>query len=214
MIRLAVSVEGPTEETFIDTVIATHLAGRDIWVTPVVLRRAKGRRGGGGNVTVGRLVSHMIALSSYDAVTSLVDLYGFRDRGRDSAEQLQRRLFREIDGRMHLDANPSKIFPYVQQYEFEGLLFSNAAAFAAAAGARPEEVAELERVRKAFATPEDIDDGRQSAPSKRIARALRSYDKPVHGPQVARAIGLPVIRAECPRFDRWVSWMEALGAEA
>lgn len=210
MTRLAVSVEGQTEEIFVNTVLATSLADRNIWVTPVVLRRSKGR--GGGDVTVGRLASHMIALSSYDAVTSLVDLYGFRDRGGDSADQLQQRLFREIDARMHLDADPSRIFPYVQQYEFEGLLFSNASAFAAVA--RPEEVADLERVRQAFATPEDIDDGRRSAPSKRIARAVRSYDKPVHGPRVARAIGLPVIRAECPRFDRWVSWMEALGAGA
>ncbi len=213
MIRLAVSVEGQTEEVFVNTVLATHLAGRDVWATPVVLGRA-GRRRVGGNVTVGRLASHMIALSSYDAVTSLVDLYGFRDRGRDSAEQLQRRLFREIDGRMHLDANPSRVFPYIQQYEFEGLLFSDTAAFGPVADASREVIATLERVRRSFATPEDIDDGRQSAPSKRIARALRNYDKPVHGPQIAQAIGLPSIRAECPRFDRWVSWMEALGAEA
>ena len=210
MTRLAISVEGQTEEIFVNAVLAAHLADRNVWATPVVLRRTKG---GGGDVTVARLASHIIALSSYDAVTSLVDLYGFRDRGRDSADRLQRRLFREIDGRMHLDADPSRIFPYVQQYEFEGLLFSDTSAFAAA-GARPEEAAELERVRQAFATPEEIDDGRRSAPSKRIARALRSYDKPVHGPQVASAIGLPAIRAQCPRFDRRVSWMEALGAKA
>lgn len=216
MTRLAVSVEGQTEEEFVKRVLSAHLVGHNMWIIPVVLGSARGK-GRGGDVTTGRLASDMFALlslSSYDAVTSLVDLYGFRDRGSDSADRLQQRLFCKIDGRMHRDADPSKVFPYVQQYEFEGLLFSDAAAFGDVAGAQPEEVESLKRVREAFETPEHIDDGRQSAPSKRIKHALRRYNKRFHGPRVAQAIGLPAIRAQCPRFDRWVSWMEALGAKA
>lgn len=214
MTSLAVSVEGQTEEEFVKRVLSVHLVGRSIWLAPVVLGRARGKSGG-GNVTVERLAYDMASLlHDYDAVTSLVDLYGFRNRDGASAQQLEQRLFREIDRRMHRDTDPSKVFPYVQQYEFEGLLFSNTAAFCTIARARPEEVAELEKVRQAFPTPEDIDDGRQTAPSKRIVSTLRRYNKRNHGPLVAKAIGLPSIRAECPRFDRWVSWMEALGAEA
>ena len=214
MIRLAISVEGRTEKTFVETVLARHLGVRNVWTEPVVLGRAKGRSDG-GNVTVGRLASEMAALVfSFDAVTCMVDLYGFHDSRDRAPDELQRRILGAVGSRIRRNADRSRIFPYIQQYEFEGLLFSDTAAFGPVADASREAIAALERIRRSFATPEDIDDGRRSAPSKRIARALQDYDKPVHGPRVARAIGLPSIRAECPRFDRWVSWMEALGAEA
>jgi hypothetical protein len=38
------------------------------------------------------------------------------------------------------------------------------------------------------------------------------YGKTLHGPLVMEDIGLPKIRAACPRFDAWVGALEALGA--
>ena len=32
----------------------------------------------------------------------------------------------------------------------------------------------------------------------------------IDGPQIAQAIGLSTIRAQCPRFDAWVTRLEAL----
>ena len=60
---------------------------------------------------------------------------------------------------------------------------------------------------------EDIDDGRETAPSKRIRAAMPKFDKAGQGYVVAERIGLPTIRAECPRFDAWVRRLEALGTE-
>ena len=50
-----------------------------------------------------------------------------------------------------------------------------------------------------------------TALSKRIQQAIITYDKFVHGPLIAMATGLEVIRAECPRFANWVSKLETLG---
>ncbi|RVU45924.1 DUF4276 family protein [Lujinxingia sediminis] len=66
-------------------------------------------------------------------------------------------------------------------------------------------------IRDAFATPEDINDSPQTAPSKRLAVHYPPYDKVLHGSIAALDIGLPVIRDACPLFDGWLSTLEALG---
>ena len=55
-----------------------------------------------------------------------------------------------------------------------------------------------------------VNDDRITAPSKRIALAVPSFRKRLHGPAIAREISLETIRAACPRFDAWVSRLESL----
>ena len=104
------------------------------------------------------------------------------------------------------------MIPYVQLHEFEGLLFSRPEAFESVPDARESSVAELRSVRAGFASPELINDGKHTAPSKRIQRALPRYRKEVHGPRVASRIGLAAIRRECKRFDEWLSRLETLAS--
>ena len=61
MTRLAVSVEGQTEEEFVKRILAGHLRGWRIESTPILLGRARGKSGG-GNVSSERLVSEMVWL--------------------------------------------------------------------------------------------------------------------------------------------------------
>ena len=83
MIRLAISVEGQTEEEFVKRVLAEHLRRIEVEPTPILLGRARVGGAGGGNVSIERLVSDMLHLQrSFDAVTSLVDFYGFSDKGQ------------------------------------------------------------------------------------------------------------------------------------
>lgn len=104
----------------------------------------------------------------------------------------------------------TRVFPYVQKYEFEGLLFSNVEAFEGVSGATTDGLAQLRNVRSGFPTPEDINDNQETAPSKRITKALPQYNKRIHGSRVASDIGLETIRAECPRFHLWMTRLEAL----
>ena len=55
MIRLAISVEGQTEEEFVKDFLADHLRESGVEPTPILLGRARGRSGG-GNVSAERLV--------------------------------------------------------------------------------------------------------------------------------------------------------------
>ena len=205
MTCLAISVEGQTEEAFVTKVLAEHLRPMD--VDPMLLGSPR-RRGGGGNVSIEELVSDMAGLRhNYDAVTSLVDFYGFRDKKNMTVDELEGRLLREIEAQ---GSSEALVFPYVQKHEFEGLLFSDPAAFRTLPRTKDSHVAALEAVRRQFATPEDINDDPDGAPGKRIALAAPGYRKRRDSPEVAQEAGLERIRAECQRFDAWLTRMEGL----
>ncbi len=168
MTRVAISVEGRTEEEFVNNVLADHLRGNGVEPTPILLGRARGRFGG-GNVSVERLVLEMAyLLDFFDAVTSLVDFYGFRRKGNQTVDELEEDLARQIRKKLDRRWHSEKVLPYVQRHEFEGLLFSDVDAFANAIDAPEESIEELRRIRAEFPTPEDINDNRDTAPSKRI----------------------------------------------
>lgn len=209
MIRLAVSVEGQTEEEFVNTVLAPHLRAGEIEPQPILL--GTGRGGRGGNVTVEGLSADMATLyHTFDAVTSLVDLYGFRGRdGRDAAG-LEEAVRDTVARGVQHQWDERRVLPYVQRHEFEGLLFSDVSVFARLTGGHDDAVAALRAIRAQFPTPEDINDRYETAPSRRIERVIDVYNKRVDGPLLAGDMGLATIRAECRWFDRWVASLESL----
>ncbi len=203
MIRLAISVEGPTEEEFVKNVLADHLRSKGVEPQPILLN---------GNVTVERLASDIARLIwSFNRVTSLVDFYGFRDKNTATPEQLEQRILERVARKINRSWDQSRVIPYVQQYEFEGLLFSNVDAFADAIDASEESVEELLSIREKFPTPEDINDNSETAPSKRIVKIISQYQKVLYGSLIAMEISLDAIRAECPRFSDWLTRLESLG---
>ena len=120
MIRVAILVEGQTEEEFVKRILASHLCHDGVSVTGHNL---------GGGVGVHRIAREMRTFCrSYDVVTSLVDYYGFKGKKEATVEELEQRICTEVEDRMPCGGR-CKIYPYVQRHEFEGLLFSNVEAF-------------------------------------------------------------------------------------
>ena len=97
-------------------------------------------------------------------------------------------------------------------HEFEGLLFSDCAAFARGIG-QPQIEIHLKAIRNQFATPEDIDDSPLTAPSKRVEAIISGYTKPLFGVLAALEIGLDKIREACPHFRAWLEKLEKSGRE-
>lgn len=206
MTRVAISVEGQTEEAFINRILAPSLQSAGVYLYPILL-------GEGGNVTVDRLASDMARLvRSFDFVTSLVDFYGFRNKGSDTREELETRIREAAVARINRPLDDSRVFPYVQRHEFEALLFSDASAFSILPYAESGGVDALLSIRSGFDTPEDIDDSPESAPSKRIKTLIPGYRKAAGGALVAEEIGLERIRAECPGFNAWAARLNSLAA--
>ena len=211
MIRLAISVEGETEEQFVNIVLTNHLVPLGVLPTPILLGRARNTSPGGGNVSVERLgVDVSECYHNYDFVTSLVDLYGFRRRENRTGEELEQQIFLEVGRKIGHNLDVRKVIPYIQLHEFEALLFSDVEAFRDALGTTAFTVEQMNSVRSQFLTPEDINDGPTTAPSKLIAQVIAGYDKVANGSLIAEKIGLPTIRREYPRFNSWLARLEAL----
>jgi hypothetical protein len=67
----------------------------------------------------------------------------------------------------------------------------------------------LQRIVDQAGGPEQVNDGVDTAPSKRILKAYPRYLKSADGPRVITEVGLPTIRAACPHTDGWLAELEA-----
>ncbi len=200
MVRIAISVEGPTEERFVKMVLAPHLQNREIYVQPLLLGNT------GGDISLRRIRKDLNCLaSSFDKVTTLYDFYGFRDKAEgESKETLEQKIKECVAAPLR-----GRIIPYVQMYEFEGILFSSPQAI-------ENNIQEVgladwaENILQQFGNdPEKINDSKVTAPSKRLLKKT-NYRKIVHGPDIAKEIGLTVLRTKCTGFGNWLSELEAL----
>ena len=145
MTRVAIVVEGPTETDFVKNVLRPHLSEREVYPIPISLD---------GNIRLERLAPRMAdLLYSHDWVTSLVDFYGFKRRNAAGPDELQNRIDDAVRQRMPPNQDSSHAFAYVQQYEFEALLFSDAGAFSILPGISSEQVALLRAIQNQFMTP-------------------------------------------------------------
>jgi hypothetical protein len=108
------------------------------------------------------------------------------------------------------DVGHAKFLPYFSLHEYEALVFTDPARcdwiFE-----RPSVISVLKAIRDAHETPEHINDGATTAPSKRLMDAFPVYQKPVHGPLATGHIGLTALRAACLHFGEWLAAMERLG---
>ncbi len=128
----------------------------------------------------------------------------------DKARSVEVAMASALEKAMGSSFDRRRFLPYVMMHEFEAMLFSDCARFCLAV-ARSDLTVRLEKIRAAFETPEHIDDGRETAPSKRILNLLPSYEKPLMGNLGVLYIGLDRIRRECPHMRRWLELLEERG---
>ncbi len=220
MTRVYIVVEGQTEEAFVNDLLSPALWAVGIIPAAILIGRPGHR---GGAVTFNRVVEHLGRLLKGDGdayCTTLLDYYGrgpgfpVIPSGRSPAEAVEL-LEGAVSERLSADIPTTRVdvrcLPYFQLHEFEALLFSDPAALARGFY-RDDLAAPLDEIRKAFGTPEDINDSPLTAPSKRIEQLSPDYgrQKPLLGTLAALSVGLPAMRRVCPRFGRWVDRLLSL----
>lgn len=220
--RLLVHVEGQTEETFVNEVLAPHLyeAGyASVGARLIGRGQRRDRRGGGQSWPSVRegILKHL--RSDRDAIsTTMVDYYGMQPQwpGRrraaslpfaEKAAAVQTALGNDVRSKMGSKFNRARFTPYVSMHEFEALLFSDCDAFARSVSV-PAAAPGLKAVLDSFGDPERINDSKDSSPSKRIQRIVTGYDKVVFGTLAIQEIGLDVVRSRCRNFGRWLTQLE------
>jgi hypothetical protein len=212
MIRVHIFCEGQTEETFVREVLARHFERLDIFVNPIILNNGSRK---GGISTYGKVKFQIEKKCKEDPnawVTTLIDFYGLPSDFPNSAittglssiekAKLIQQIFQENIAQPNFIAN-------LMIHEFESFLFSEPEAFKNWCD-DPQIVSSLSKIRHDFDSPEHINDGYITAPSRRILSIFSQYDKVLHGSLVALDIGLDTIRRECLMFNSWVDRIESL----
>ena len=216
MSKVLIYVEGQTEEGFVNQLLAPHLVPMGVGVIPTLAktRRTKSGPDFKGGITsyqrTRRDILRLLGDTSAAMVTTMIDCYGLpRDfPGRsslpagscyDCVDYLEREFKKDI--------GDPRLVPYYQLHEFEAMVFVDPEV-AARALLQPDRAEQLARIRSSFRSPEEIDDGPTTAPSKRLQSVFPAYQKPLHGPLVTRRTGLAAIRAACEHFAQWLTLLE------
>ncbi|MEZ5357144.1 MAG: DUF4276 family protein [Bryobacteraceae bacterium] len=214
MTRLYIFVEGETEESFVNELLAPALWRHGVHPEPRSL---------GGRTAYRRLRGDVIRQLKQDRdayCSTMIDLYGIgkgypehappaNRPGIEKVQRIETAFLGDICAEIP-DLRPEKRFiPYLQLHEYEAVLFSDPTAFAQAIY-RPELAQPLIAIRTEHPTPEDIDDSPETTPSKRILALHPRYSKVIDGTHGAMAVGLDAMRAQCPHFRHWLETLETL----
>ena len=215
--------EGQTEQRFVGEVLAPFLAEKSVLVSPRIIPTSRRRKGGAlTRARVLRYLRNTLRERGDTYVTTLFDLYHLTADfpGNTAAVELTDPIARAIAIEKEFghavvhDAGcrPQRFVPHIQPYEFESLLFSDVARFAEVEPDWQRYIQTLQDVRRSAASPEHINDGRNTHPAARLTTLLHSrrYRKVLHGAAVSARIGIECIRAECRHFREWLDHVEGL----
>lgn len=219
MDRCRLLVEGPSEETFANKLLLPHLYSlgfHEVSVTVVATKRvASGGKFTGGVVHWRQLQAdiHMLANDGGALITTLVDFYGLPSdvpgmSGLEDGWDARTRVD-FVEQSVAAEVSRSNFLSHLTLHELEALLYADPSAV----GAHFDD----DSVRDAMTAdlgecgePELINEGAETAPSKRICRHRADYVKSADGPTILADIGLPAIRSVCPNFNSWLAEIERL----
>ncbi|NJL81911.1 MAG: DUF4276 family protein [Chloroflexaceae bacterium] len=229
MVRLYLFAEGQTEQTFADIVIKPHLAHQyGVFMQNSVLiahgkKKGKTHRGGGRNYEpmkndILRLLKQEKGRDVF--FTTMIDLYAIHSEfpGLEAAKQFRhvpRERVKLLEKSFAEDIGDARFIPHLQLHEYEAYLFCDPTCFASRYDNCSAQIAALQALANQYETPELINDGATTAPSKRIIAQFPNYKKAkaTDGPLLAKSIGLQVIRDRCPHFNEWLCQLEALSTQ-
>ena len=228
MTRLLVHVEGQTEESFVNQLLAPHLYDcKFSSVSARLIGNARQRYQRGeirAWTSVRRDIVNHLKEDPECVVTTMVDFYGLPDTGPGAwpgrleasnlefpknAETVESAISADIYKEIESDSDKEHFIPYVMMHEFEAMLFSDCDKFAKGIG-YPRLASTFQGIRNKFGCPEEIDDSPMTAPSKRIESLVLGYQKPLMGVLASLEIGLTAIRSACPHFRSWLERLERI----
>lgn len=222
MIRLHVTTEGPTELNFVRQHLARSLAKSAVFADARSVLTGKDNRISkefrGGMTTYHKAKNDILTWMKEDnhaecRFTTMFDLYGLPQDfpGYNEARRISDAYHRVeiLENALLDDISDPRFIPYIQLHEFEALILAD-----------PKQLdweyidheAAIQRLVQMVGNqnPELINDGYETAPSRRIIREIPEYDKRSSGVSVTGKIGLSVLRSKCPHFDEWITKLEKL----
>lgn len=202
MKRVIVYCEGPTEETFVNRLLAPFLYPYEVYLT------ASSCNGVSKYSIIKRDLNFLCKSDPSAVVTTMLDYYalpsdtpGMELKEHGDADIYQR--VHRIESGIQDDIGVTNLLPNLIVHEFEALLFSKPECFSYC-GLSDRAIRQLGTIRDSFDSPEHINNSPNTAPSKRILTIHPAYIKPLDGYNIARDIGIDLMRQECRHFNEWV----------
>jgi hypothetical protein len=226
--QLNIFCEGQTEQGFCRQVLQMHLfpQGNGVIHTLAVGEKDHHHTYGLGRkkkyASVRKFIMNTIKHRGGPKVyfTSMFDLYALPDDFPGKAENVSNpanptAYALALENAFGKNISCYRFIPHLQVHEYETMLFADPQAFAISFENCDEEIQQLTAIAASVPSIEHIDDGRTTAPSKRIIDVLPEYDgrKASAGPDIAEYIGLENIRTKCNHFDGWLTLLETLDWE-
>lgn len=225
MKRLHITAEGQTEESFVNKTLKQHLAQFGVYadVRCVLTGKKKAKTFRGGMTTYEKAkkdISRWLREETGNtdvAFTTMFDFYALPDDfpGHQDALLLQDPYEKvaKIEEAIAADIADPRFIPYIQLHEFETLLFVEPEKFGIEYIDETKKIARLRAIANEFDNPELINQGPETAPSKRIIKVFADYEnnKPAIGSMVAHEIGVDALRGACRHFNEWLTKLERLG---
>lgn len=223
MSELYVFCEGATEQGFCAKVLQPHLflqGGSQVRTIRTATSKHHGIVSRGGIVKYSALrrdISNQIKMRRARdvAFTTMIDLYGlpkdFPGKAIYNRDPVNPTPYvQALEQEFESDIGDDRFIAYLQLHEYETLLFADPDAMVPSFEKCDSAVESMKAIVAKFAGVEHINDGENTAPSKRIIKLLPAYlgRKASVGPQIAERIGIPVLRQKCPHFDSWVTRLE------
>lgn len=212
MKNVFIIVEGYTELEFVKNIISPHLIQNGaIFVNPypVTTNSDLGKKGGGKSYK--HLREDLLKSVKYNStkiVTTFFDFYGLPDdfpqytNCRNLIKTDEKIVCLENAIKQDIAPNNHLFLPYIQKHEFEALLFSSNKGFEKYFDTNTAE--KTKEIIDSFETPEEINDSKLTAPSKRLETVNPDYEKVIYGNIITLEIGIETMLEKCPRFKDWI----------
>jgi hypothetical protein len=224
VVRMYIFCEGQTEETYANNTLHAHFFSNfGTSVVPLLIPHKRGitsrvNKGGWLDYSKARAFIHAIMAQHHGEdtwFTTMLDLYAIPADFPGLADAPQGNPLKRI---ISLEENFTedicsdefwRFTAHLQLHEFEAFLLADPnqikPTFPDCADGVDALAAELSGI-----LPEDVNEGRETAPSKRIIRHIAEYEgqKASAGPIIAARIGLVQLRQRCPHFGNWLSELE------
>ena len=202
--------EGETEDLFVRNVLSPYLQNRNVYTETVILGGVSRYAGIKKDLqTLGKCKKYGLLTTMLDYYKLPQDVPGVKDCKETEpcriAEYIEKRIYDDLKDSIKIQG----FVPYIQMHEFEALLFSDVDCFEKCNGIKPKMITELKSEVGYFDTPEHVNNSEQTAPSKRIKRIIRSYQKTADGISIAQAIGIETMIERCTHFANWIKELES-----
>lgn len=204
--RLVIIVEGDSEIILMNNLVIPYLYGIGeilpctITVQKITTNRKLNKKGGNINFQYLKNEIDRVSAQGKLLITTFLDLFrlpvDFPGYIADNPD------VNRIEAAMREVIGADGFIPYIQKYEFEALLFSALESFELVV----DDGSQLEKIKEiieAFETPEDINGGPSTAPSKRLQQIF-PYNKIADSELILDMLTVDLIREKCPRFNIWI----------